>query len=104
MTNAQLATPHETCSSDAPLEHELTAAQLMKLKTRRHVWCCPGCDHAIPFGTDQIEAVPFFIVRHVLRSHDIQPDRIIQAEPTLTDEVRAYCRQMGIRSENGAPR
>lgn len=97
MTNAQLVIPHRTSKPDTAEEYALTAAQIMQLKSRRHAWCCPGCDYRIPIRLETLTAAPFFIVRHLLGYHDIRPDKIIQAEPSLTGEVRDYCRQMGIR-------
>ena len=76
-------------------ELEVTAAQVIQMQTHTHVWRCPDCDHQLRFTVDEIDAIPFFIVRHLLRIHDIEPDRVITAEPSLSAEVREYCRTMG---------
>ncbi len=74
-----------------------TASQVMMLKTQWHVWHCPhnGCQHTLRFKVDQVESIPFFIIRHLLREHRLEPEAIIAMEPALANEVCEYCRSMG---------
>jgi hypothetical protein len=72
----------------------IDAAALMQLKRRVYVWACLGCTWRMRFAADQIGAVPFLVVRHLVRDHEIAATRIAVAEPALADEVQDYCRQM----------
>ena len=44
---------------------------------------------------DQIEAIPFFIVRHTLKNHGVAPEAVVVMEPSLAHEVEEYCGGMG---------
>jgi hypothetical protein len=52
--------------------------------------------HSISFSLDQIEAVPFLIVRHMVKDHGMTPEAVGEEEPCLAGEVEAYCREMGV--------
>jgi len=78
-------------------EHDIVidARSLMHIRLQTYRWSCPGCTHRLRFSIDQIEAIPFFIIRHLVREHGIRAGLIAAVEPSLADEAREYCRQMG---------
>lgn len=75
-------------------EQRIDAGRVMELKQAVFVWSCPGCVHVYRFKADQVDAIPFFIVRHLMREHGIAAGRIVAVEPALAAEVQAYCRVM----------
>ena len=93
MDNKQIS---ESSQPVAPAEDEaaIDVRTVMSMRRQTYRWSCPGCPHRFRFKIDQIEAVPFFIIRHLIREHGIQPSRIAAVEPCLADEARAYCRLM----------
>jgi hypothetical protein len=94
---ATLVPASTTASERAPEQlQRCTAGQVMALKAQMHAWRCPhnGCQHELRFKLDQVESIPFFIVRHLLRMHGLRPQAIIGMEPALSEEVHEYCRVM----------
>ena len=76
---------------------QLSTQQIMALKEHDYEWRCDKCKHAIPTRLDQIEAVPWLIVRHLLGVHGMTVGDLVEDEPCLTREVRTYCADMRIR-------
>lgn len=74
----------------------LSTQQIVSLKAQRYGWSCDRCGYSIPIPLDQVEVIPWFIVRHLLGVHQMTPADIAEAEPCLLGEVRDYCAQMGI--------
>ena len=78
-------------------ERRLTTSEVVRMVSDALEWRCEstGCDHALRFQVDQIEAIAFFIVRHMLKDHGMTPEEVVEAEPSLAHEVEEYCREMG---------
>ena len=74
-----------------------SAEEIMVWKTHGQKWCCPrdGCDFVARFRMDELDAVPFLIVHHLIKAHGLTSSEVIEAEPSLGQEVRDYCRAMG---------
>lgn len=87
---------HEVVLSDAD-EKELTTEEIMALTTKQLRWRCrmDGCSYRFRIRLDQMDAAPFFIVRHLVREHGLRPWQIAEAEPSLADEVAEYWRTFG---------
>ncbi len=75
----------------------LTAGQVVALKSKPVHWSCrvTGCEYRIPVKISDLEAVPFLIIRHLIKDHGMTPDEIMVFEPGLGQEVDDYCRTMG---------
>ena len=88
---------HEVVLSDAD-EKELSTEEITALTTKRLRWCCwmAGCSYRFRVRLDQMDAMPFFIVRHLVKDHGLRSWEIIAAEPLLADEVRKYVESVGI--------
>lgn len=88
----------ETAQNGQPnTRRQLSTQQIMTLKEHKYEWQCDTCEHTIPAKLDQIEAVPWFIVRHLMMIHRRTADQVISKEPSLTQEVRTYCADMRIK-------
>ena len=79
--------------------YTLTISQIVALASRALDWRCEknACNHRIPISLDQVEAVPFLIVRHMVKDHGMRPEEVVDQEPALGKEVEEYCRGMGVR-------
>lgn len=90
----------EETKEGAKTPHLLTTSRVLQLATRRFEWRCEkeGCGHVIPFSVEQIDAIPFLMVRHMLKDHSMTPTQVVGTAPTLASEVDDYCRRMGWRA------
>lgn len=88
---------HEVVLSEAD-EKDLSTEEIMALTTKRLRWCCwmDGCSYRFRIRLDQMDAMPFFIVRHLVKDHGLRSWEIIAAEHSLADEVRKYVESVGI--------
>jgi len=88
-----------TSTVDPGSEQEVNAEEITRMLTQAFVWRCSRtrCEDRVWFTGNQIEAVPFLIVRHLLRAHGLRTEQIVAAEPLLRDAVSDYCRRMGLR-------
>ena len=84
---------------DEAIGQKLTAAQVVSLMSRTLEWRCrrKDCSYALRFPLHQIDAIPFFIVRHMLEDHGVKPEEVVDTEPALAKEVEEYCRELGVR-------
>ena len=85
---------------DEASAHRLTTSEVVRMVRGMFEWRCSekGCKHRLQFPLDQIGAIPFFIVRHMLKDHGMMPDAVVDREPALAREVEEYCREMGVRA------
>ncbi len=60
----------------------LTASEIISLRGPVHEWrgWMEGCDQKVHFTLDQIDSVPFCIVRHLVKHHGLTPDAVVKAE------------------------
>ena len=81
-------------------EQRVMTSEVMALKHQRYKWCCwmHRCNHAIPFRGDELDAVPFLIVRHFINDHGLLPDAVAPLEPVLADEVAIYCKTVDMKT------
>ena len=77
----------------------LTTCQVVELRSVVLEWPCEarGCKHVLRFPADQVDAIPFFIVRHMLKDHGMRTEEVVDMEPSMSGDVDAYCRQMEVR-------
>ena len=78
--------------------HRLTTPEVIRMVRDTLEWACreKGCKHGLRFPVDQIEAIPFFIVRHMVKDHGVAPEAVADMEPSLAGEVEEYCGGMGL--------
>ena len=78
--------------------HRMTTSEVVRMVGGMLEWACreKGCKHGLRFPPDQIEAIPFFIVRHMLKDHGVAPAALAEMEPSLAGEVEEYCGGMGV--------
>ena len=76
----------------------LTASEIMHLRGPIHEWRCPerGCNHALHFALDHIDAIPLQIVRHMLEDHGMTCAAIGEKEPHLCHLAEVHCVRMGL--------
>lgn len=79
-------------------ERRLSIREIVALRPKLLKWSCwiRGCDHRFRFRLDELEAAPFLVIRHLIRDHGMTPAEVIETEPILAQEVRDYCRSMGL--------
>jgi hypothetical protein len=70
-------------------EERLTTEELVDLSGKPYKWCCgqPHCRHFIRFTLDQLDAIPFLIVRHLEKIHQMTHEQIEDAQPALKKEI-----------------
>ncbi len=73
----------------------MTTAQVVALHRNIHEWCCGvvGCGFRMGVKLDQVDAISWLIVRHLIRVHGMSATEIVECDPCLASEVRVYCAQ-----------
>ena len=82
----------------ATIETPFTTKRISALAERKHVWRCEfgGCHHTLPFRLRQMDCVPFLIVHHFVKEHQLTPEAVIRDDRALEADVRDYCESMGL--------
>ena len=70
-------------------EERLTTDSLVELMNTPYKWCCGErtCRHFIRFTLDQLDAIPFLIVRHLEKIHGMTREQIEEVQPALKKEI-----------------